>query len=50
VLVAMGIEPRLIEGSVRFTLGKDNTEEQIDYTIEQVARAVQKLRSLRLRA
>ncbi len=50
VLVAMGIEPRLIEGSVRFTLGKDNTEEQIDYTIEQVARAVQKLRSLRVRA
>jgi len=50
VLVAMGVEPRLIEGSVRFTLGKDNTEEQIDYTIEQVARAVQKLRSLRVRA
>lgn len=48
VLVAMGIEPRLIEGSVRFTLGKDNTEEQIDYTIEQVAKAVQKLRSLRV--
>lgn len=47
VLVAMGIEPRLIEGSVRFTLGKDNTAEQIDYTIEQVHRAVQKLRSLR---
>lgn len=50
VLVAMGVEPRLIEGSVRFTLGKDNTEEQIDYTIEQVVRAVQKLRSLRVRA
>ncbi|MCS6949053.1 MAG: cysteine desulfurase NifS [bacterium] len=48
VLVAMGIEPRLIEGSVRFTLGKDNTEEQIDYTVEQVAKAVQKLRSLRV--
>jgi cysteine desulfurase len=50
VLVAMGVEPRLIEGSVRFTLGKDNTEEQIDYTIEQIVRAVQKLRSLRVRA
>ncbi|MCS6829799.1 MAG: cysteine desulfurase NifS [bacterium] len=48
VLVAMGIEPRLIEGSVRFTLGKDNTPEQIDYTVEQVAKAVQKLRSLRV--
>ncbi len=48
VLVAMGIERRLIEGSVRFTLGKDNTPEQIDYTVEQVARAVQKLRSLRV--
>lgn len=48
VLVAMGIEPRLIEGSVRFTLGKDNTEQQIDYTVEQVARAVSKLRSLRV--
>lgn len=50
VLVAMGIEPRLIEGSVRFTLGKDNTAEQIDYTVEQVARAVRKLRSLRTKA
>ncbi|GIV19115.1 MAG: cysteine desulfurase IscS [Armatimonadota bacterium] len=48
VLVAMGVERHLIEGSVRFTLGKDNTEEQIDYTIEQVVKAVQKLRSLRV--
>ncbi len=47
VLVAMGIDRHLIEGSVRFTLGKDNTEEQIDYTIEQVVKAVHKLRSLR---
>lgn len=49
VLVAMGIDPHLVEGSVRFTLGKDNTPEQIDYTIEQVVRAVNKLRSLRVR-
>ena len=49
VLVAMGVEQRLIEGSVRFTLGKDNTLEQIDYTIEQVVKAVQKLRSLRVK-
>ncbi|MGQ9540590.1 MAG: cysteine desulfurase NifS [Armatimonadota bacterium] len=49
VLVAMGIDPNLIEGSVRFTLGKDNTPEQIEYTIEQVVRAVNKLRSLRVR-
>lgn len=49
VLVAMGIDPHLVEGSVRFTLGKDNTSEQIEYTIEQVARAVNKLRSLRVR-
>jgi cysteine desulfurase len=49
VLVAMGIEPHLIEGSVRLTLGKDNTEQQIDYTVEQLERAVKKLRSLRAR-
>ena len=49
VLVAMGIDPHLVEGSVRFTLGKDNTPEQIEYTIEQVVRAVNKLRSLRVR-
>lgn len=48
VLVAMGIDPHLIEGSVRFTLGKDNTPEQIEYTIQQVVRAVNKLRSLRV--
>lgn len=48
VLAAMGVNSRLIEGSVRFSLGKDNTAEQIEYTIEQVAKAVNRLRSLRV--
>lgn len=31
VLLAMGIPPEVAHGSIRLTLGKDNTEEEIDY-------------------
>lgn len=46
VLLAMGIEPEFAHGTIRFSLGKYNTKEEIDYTIEQVVKVVEKLRIL----
>lgn len=45
VLKAMGIEDGLARGAVRFSLGRFNTKEEIDFSIEEVKKAVEKLRS-----
>ena len=46
VLLAMGIPHELAHGTLRFSLGKYNTKEEIDYTIKQVTKIVEKLRAL----
>lgn len=46
VLLGMGIEPEFAHGTIRFSIGKYNTKEEIDYTIEQVEKVVEKLRML----
>lgn len=46
VLLGMGIEPEFAHGTIRFSIGKYNTREEIDYTIEQVEKVVEKLRML----
>lgn len=46
VLLGMGIEPEFAHGTIRFSLGKYNTKEEIDYTVEQVVKVVEKLRML----
>lgn len=46
VLLGMGIKPEFAHGTIRFSLGKYNTKEEIDYTIEQVVKVVEKLRML----
>lgn len=46
VLLGMGVEPEFAHGTIRFSLGKYNTKEEIDYTIEQVVKVVEKLRML----
>ena len=46
VLVAMGIPEEFAHGTIRFSLGKYNTKEEIDYTIDTVVEIIEKLRSL----
>ena len=46
VLRAMGVGDELVHSSLRFSLGRDNTAEEIDYAIEKVVRAVGELREL----
>jgi cysteine desulfurase len=46
VLTAMGVPPDIARASLRITLGKDNTRADIDYLLETLPSAVQKLRAL----
>lgn len=44
VLLALGLPEELARGSLRFSLGEDLTETDIDYMAEKLAGAVQKIR------
>lgn len=46
VLLAMGVVPRIAQGAVRFSLGRINTEEEIDYLIKILPPIVEKLRKM----
>jgi cysteine desulfurase len=46
VLIAMGISHELAQGSVLFTLGIDNTTEDIDYVLETMPPIVDRLRQM----
>jgi cysteine desulfurase len=46
VLTAMGVSPMRARGSVRFSLGRYNTDEEVDYLLEQLPGIVAKLRAI----
>ncbi len=46
VLLAMGIKEELAHGSIRFSFGKHNTEEEIDYAVDTLKAIVDRLRKM----
>ena len=45
VIRALGVD-EIARGSIRFSFGKDNTDEDVDYTVAVLAQAVERLRAL----
>lgn len=45
VLTAMGLDESRVKSAVRFTFGKYNTQEEVDFTIEALKEAVNKIRN-----
>ena len=46
VLTAMGVDADLAHASLRLSVGRENTDEQIDYVLEQLPPIVERLRAL----
>jgi len=46
VLRAIGLDPVRCHGSLRITLGRDNTQEDVDYVGECIREAVERFRSI----
>ncbi|HOV69958.1 MAG TPA: aminotransferase class V-fold PLP-dependent enzyme, partial [Clostridia bacterium] len=46
VLLAIGLPHEIAHGSLRLSLGVENTQEQIDYTIDKLCEIVDRLRAM----
>jgi cysteine desulfurase len=46
VLTAMGMSPERARASIRFSLGKQNTSEEVDFALELIPATVARLREL----
>ncbi|MBU0623646.1 MAG: hypothetical protein KJ672_02250, partial [Candidatus Thermoplasmatota archaeon] len=46
VLLALGLTHEQAHGSLRITLGRENTEEEVDYLLEVLPGVVSKLREI----
>jgi cysteine desulfurase len=46
VIRALGVDDEIARGSIRFSFGKDNSEADVEYVIDVLVQAVERLRSL----
>jgi cysteine desulfurase len=46
VLLAMGVAPEIAQGSIRFSMGRENDAESVDYALEIVPQIVNNLRAM----
>jgi len=46
VLLATGIGPELAHGSIRISMGRENTMDEINYTVEALTRVIKKVRAM----
>lgn len=46
ILLAMGMSAALAQGSIVFSLGRENTDDDIDYLLEEFPQVVQRLREI----
>jgi len=46
VLAAMGVPTETAQGSVRFSLGRDNSEQEVDYVIAELPAIISRLRQM----
>ena len=46
VLTAMGVPPDMAQGSVRFSFGYENTEEDVDYCLTEIQPIIERLRKM----
>ena len=46
VLTAMGIEPQQVHGAIRFSLGRMNTQQDVDYVLEVLPSIIEELRKM----
>ncbi|MBU4342910.1 MAG: cysteine desulfurase NifS [Candidatus Omnitrophica bacterium] len=46
VLTAMGVPPDISQGSIRFSFGYENTEEDVDYCLAEIPPIVKRLRDM----
>jgi len=46
VIRALGVDAEIARGSIRFSFGKDNTDAQVDYVVQVLVQAVERLRAL----
>jgi len=42
----MGVSPELAQGSIRISLGRENTDEEVDYTISVLQNTIRQLRGI----
>ena len=46
MLLAMGVHPGVAQGSIRFSLGRGNTEADVDTVLEKLPPIVERLRAM----